>query len=1500
MKRSITYILALRILLSLSALVIGNSIYSQNWPEQTVFTVDVPYNTPVTVNVNDIAMDADGDVLSFVYYTYPEHGYWDVTDSTLYFVPNFDYCGPDSVVFDICGTDEFGGGSCVNATLYLNVLCAPTGPQLTTTSLSTAQQEVTIYINDIMDDPDGDSIYIASIVKTPAQDMFWYWTGSFFRYKPLQNYCGLDSFKFIACDVPQNAEPVTCDTFTFFMNVQCFPVLVFTAPVIVVDTLCPGETLQLQAGQATGGSGQYDYIWSITQPGTIVTEANGNANIKVGQNATQYTVSVRVKDLITTNTTANYTVGNIQVLSSIAGWLDTDSSWGGPEVIEFYFNNTPQVWNHTVTWYHGNGQGNYWDHYLGTTSLQGAISGYDIFMANRMYVDSPDYYTVVVEDNINGCSVEYTAYYTGWNMPLYDDTVLTLPAVYASDGPLEFDWRYEQDYNGNGVVDPDGTYIKVKDSITGPTLGTITFSANGNMVYNPPLDTCGTDSFYVWVCDTSAFAPVTNCDTVLLKIKINCGPSVSISVDPITCAGMNNASATAVVSNLPGVLQYVWSNNATTATISNLPPGTYSVTVSNSNGSATATTVVSAPGALTLTASVQNTACYGGADGRIQVIPNGGTSPFEYVFQGGDTVSTHIFDSLSAGDYIILVIDNNECIATDTFKVTEPALLVLNTTATATCGVGCTGTITATITGGTPPYYYGNVFQDTITVEQLCAGVYPVTARDVKGCTANASDSVHTDVSLVNISFTKQNIDCDDTTGMLTANVTNGITPYTYLWNTGDTTQTIAGLEIGAYSVTVYDATGCGTASADSITNATGINVTVANSTLPSCIGINNGTVKLSTTGGTAPYIYEWPGGISNSDTASNLATGEYTVTVMDASGCVFNYSFILLPQLTLAFNDSIVDKKCMYNQLGEILARPLNGTAPYTYLWSHNSSTIAHQTALAAGTYTYTVTDAMGCTDSNTHVVSVYSFSLSAYTIPENCLQNNGMAYARVNSGIPPYSYLWNTNPAQANDSIFNLSSGTYMVKVTDAKGCKRSGNVSVLNSCYAVIKGNVYDDANANCVRDTEDPYAVSHVVTATNGVNSYYGNSNTAGDYYIKVYQTGTYTLTATPKQCLNVCGGGPVNVTTMNTTYPGPSFGVSTSTVSHDFGLSMSATTPNPGFDIAYYIYPVRYNNNLPVNATITFNYDPAVTFISASSGGVVNTIAHTITWVVGSVPAWPSTYNLQATFNVPVAAVVGSSFLSSANIEPVANDCRASNNTAMFQSVVLGAYDPNMKEVQPKAEIFDTDSMLHYTIHFQNTGNDTTHFIIITDTLSKLVDPATVEFNAASHLPCRFDVSENGILTFTFDPIYLPDSATNEEESKGFVSYTIKKNISAEIGEVIRNTAHIYFDFNPAIVTNTTENEITTLVSVRDIKADGKLTAKVYPNPFMETAIIELSEKLEDAMLVISNLAGQVVQQYPANSTGKWQIRKDSMAQGLYTFTIYSNGVVKMRGKILAE
>jgi len=263
-----------------------------------------------------------------------------------------------------------------------------------------------------------------------------------------------------------------------------------------------------------------------------------------------------------------------------------------------------------------------------------------------------------------------------------------------------------------------------------------------------------------------------------------------------------------------------------------------------------------------------------------------------------------------------------------------------------------------------------------------------------------------------------------------------------------------------------------------------------------------------------------------------------------------------------------------------------------------------------------------------------------------------------------------------------------------------------------------------------------------------------------------------------------------------------------------------------------------------------------------------------------------------------------------HIIPVPQD-DADDWTAVTCKEVVSSYDPNAKTSSPSGvgpqHYITAKDQLHYHIDFQNTGTDTAFVVIIRDTLDVAhLNVQSFHMGASSH-ECIASVSGAGILSFTFDPINLPDSLHSEAASHGWVEFTIDQAPGNAIGTVINNQAAIYFDHNSAVLTNTSFVTITDqpfrTTAIKEVKLNGeKVDVSVYPNPFAAYVNFELktTADLSNIQLLITDISGKVIQESAFNGAKSISIPRQNLASGIYMYEIKRGDTVIGTGKIIAD
>lgn len=313
--------------------------------------------------------------------------------------------------------------------------------------------------------------------------------------------------------------------------------------------------------------------------------------------------------------------------------------------------------------------------------------------------------------------------------------------------------------------------------------------------------------------------------------------------------------------------------------------------------------------------------------------------------------------------------------------------------------------------------------------------------------------------------------------------------------------------------------------------------------------------------------------------------------------------------------------------------------------------------------------------------------------------------------------------------------------------------------------------------------------------------------------------------------------------------------------------------------------LKWGNNGPGAAqsyTLTLNYPAGVTPITSSFSNQTYVISgNSISWTVSTSSTYFNSSDV-ISFNVPGGLSNGTVHTYTSTITANGNnqDCCNSNNTGILDMILGNSYDPNDKTVN-NAEVMapEVDDDMVYRIRFQNTGTAPAQDVYILDTLSSNLDWTTFELLDASHYIQVIDLG-NGVMKFNFPSIWLPDSTTNFDASQGSLTYRIMENVGNGIGSTIANTAHIFFDFNPAIVTNTTYN-INNVLGVELLNSSDLL---LYPNPVTDILSIRSDGTITSVKVI--DLAGNIVQIANGNSINS--IDLSALISGVYFVELITN------------
>ncbi|MCW8898703.1 MAG: gliding motility-associated C-terminal domain-containing protein [Flavobacteriales bacterium] len=425
-------------------------------------------------------------------------------------------------------------------------------------------------------------------------------------------------------------------------------------------------------------------------------------------------------------------------------------------------------------------------------------------------------------------------------------------------------------------------------------VGNSTILATGPTVTVTPTTTT---AYVASVTGGCAGIPFT--DTVYVTVgagNFNFGNSV-VTNPPCTA---NTGSITVNINGGSGTYGYSWNTTPTqtTQTISNLGPGSYMVTVTDSVSGCTKDTTFVVTNGSSLQATIDssfNVSCNGGNDGIAYANTSGGTGSVTYSWNTNPVQTTQTATGLAAGTYSVTVTDSVGCIYVATVVITEPNTLVANPTMTAmpTCNGGSDGTAIANASGGTTPYSYSwntTPVQTTQSASGLSVGQYTLTVTDSNGCVSTGNVLI-TQPAPISNSIQITNITCHNgNDGAITLTSSGGTAPYSYSWSTSaNTSNTETGLSSGIVYVTTSDNQGCSVTDTIQITNPDSMSLTLTH-TSASC-NTDDGTATAVVVGGSAPYNYLWSVNNQTTQTADSLPGGMVSVVVMDANGCTVSGS---------------------------------------------------------------------------------------------------------------------------------------------------------------------------------------------------------------------------------------------------------------------------------------------------------------------------------------------------------------------------------------------------------------------------------------------------------------------------------------------------------------------------------------------------------------------------------------------------------------------------------
>ena len=611
-------------------------------------------------------------------------------------------------------------------------------------------------------------------------------------------------------------------------------------------------------------------------------------------------------------------------------------------------------------------------------------------------------------------------------------------------------------------------------------------------------------------------------------------------------------------------------------------------------------------------------------------------------------------------------------------------------------------------------------------------------------------------------------------------------------------------------------------------------------------VGTPPNQIIASVINGAAPFVYQWQMNGMPVQTVSSgpifpipvTAPGVYAVVVTDANGCQAVSSIVVMQNWINASNDVLevaLAGPDNSTSTGSVLNNDYIGTAP----------AFPNQVQLASGNLPagFLLNDDGTVTVLPGTAAGTYSFTYTVCEILENSCAS-AMATVHVFSeGFLLRAFVDSNSNGLPDPGEQNFGLGQFHYDIND------SGNPTDVTAPVGTYLINESNPANSYDLSFTvNSQYAAQYSVTTANYSNVSYVSGSGVTVYYFPV--------TALPYADLAV-------------------------------GLYNFMTPPRPGFTYQNNLY---YTNNgtQPMSGTLIFNHDSAVTMVGTSQSG---TVATPTGFTFDFTDLQPQeTRSILVTMQVPTIPTVslGQLLVSSATITTPEGDIIPENNQTELIQPILGSFDPNDKTESHGGKIvyanFTADDYLTYTIRFENTGTYAAENVKVTDILDDQLDETSVRTLTASHDYAL--VREGKNLNWHFNGINLPPSVANTNIGHGYLSFQVKPKPGYAIGDVIPNIASIYFDFNPAIVTEPCVTEFVNALATTDFAFSQ---FQFSPNPVTHKLVVSNNATIEN--LTVTSMLGQKVLEKSINAMQS-EIDFSQLSSGMYLVKVTSDKATK--------
>jgi hypothetical protein len=504
------------------------------------------------------------------------------------------------------------------------------------------------------------------------------------------------------------------------------------------------------------------------------------------------------------------------------------------------------------------------------------------------------------------------------------------------------------------------------------------------------------------------------------------------------------------------------------------------------------------------------------------------------------------------------------------------------------------------------------------------------------------------------------------------------------------------------------------------------------------------------------------------------------------------------------------------------------------------------------------TVTDANGCQGS--FALQVFNIPLTSPSAAEHSPACGGDANGSIRIldgwGDQMWYHIYDTNGGTVLDTLVQGSNdpvvltgvppGNYQVEYYDPNTpshylfCAAPAYVTVTNipAPCGSVSGKIFNDVDRDCTQDVADDIALAYrVLTIQPGPS--YTVTDAAGRYTANV-PFGSYTIEQPQVLETQICPAtSPVPFTVDLNTFDAVVDMADSSNAPHDLSIYISATQLRPGF--AFQLWGTVWNNSAYVsgNLTLDLTYDAVLGSVIVSPGPT-SVSAGSVHWDLAPIAPYGSrTFYANGTVPADIG-LLGTPIAFQAVVGNAAAEVDLTNNAYTVNTTIVGSYDPNDKQAvtdngNTLAYLLEDDHEVTYTIRFQNTGTASAVNVVVRDTIEADLDITSLKILGSSHAFVP-SIPSGRVLEFAFNNIHLPDSGADERLSHGFISFCLKPRADIIVGDVLTNTAGIYFDFNPPIITNTSVLPVEMSTGVTENSTTEVL---LRPNPVTDELTVVL-------------------------------------------------------------